>query len=134
MWLMKLNDLRQLVDGMPFNALVGIHVARLHSDGLTIECSVRNDLRNLAGVLHGGVLATLVDAAVGIALTRHFGGRRPFTTAELKINYMRPVEEGKVRARARLLKVGTKLCVGAVEVTNGKNQLVAAALLSYMLL
>ncbi len=134
MCLMRINDLRKLVNSMPFNALVGIHVARLHSDGLTIECTVRDDLRNLAGVLHGGVLATLVDAAVGIALTRHFGGRRPFTTAELKINYTRPVKEGKVRARARLLKVGTKLCVGAVEVTNGENQLVAAALLSYMLL
>src|SRR5207237_9898654 len=97
---------------MPFNALLGIHVLRYHSDGLTVECGVRDQLLNSAGVLHGGVLATVADAAVGIALARHFGGRRPMTTVEMKINYLRPVAEGNVRARARLLKVGTTLGCG----------------------
>lgn len=131
---MKINDLRRLVDRMPFNLLLGIRVLRLHADGLTIGCSMRDDLRNLAGILHGGVLATLADAAVGIALARHFEGQRPFTTMELKINYLRPVADGEVRARARLLKVGTKICVGSVEIKNAADKVVAAALLSYMLL
>ena len=131
---MHIKDLRSHVDKMPFNKLLGIHVQRLHSDGLTIECKLRPDLMNLAGVLHGGVLATLADAAVGIALQRHFGGARPITTVELKINYLRPVSEGKVRARARLLKVGTKIGVGSVEMKNASGKIVAAALLSYMLL
>ena len=131
---MKIGELRSLVGTMPFNALVGIHVARLHSDGVTIECKVRDELLNSAKVLHGGVLATLADAAVGISLARHFGERRPITTAELKINYLRPVSEGKVRARARLLKVGGRICVGSVEMTDPANKIVAAALLSYVLL
>ena len=131
---MKIQDLRAHVDRMPFNKLLGIHVQRLHSDGLTIECTLRPELLNLAGVLHGGVLATLADAAVGIALQRHFGGTRPITTVEMKINYLRPVSEGKVRARAKLLKVGTKLGVGTVELKTGSGKIVAAALLSYMLL
>jgi uncharacterized protein (TIGR00369 family) len=131
---MKINDLRRLVDGMPFNLMLGIRVLRLHPDGLTIGCSIREELRNSAGILHGGVLATLADAAVGIALARHFDGKRPFTTMELKINYLRPVAEGDVRARARLLKVGTKVCVGSVEIKNAGDKIVAAALLSYMLL
>jgi len=130
----NIKELRLHVDKMPFNALLGIRVVRYHSDGLTVECAVKEELLNSAGVLHGGVLATLADAAVGIALSRHFEGKRPFTTTELKINYMRLVSEGKVRARARLLKVGTRLCVGSVEMKNAADQMVAAALLSYMLL
>jgi acyl-coenzyme A thioesterase PaaI-like protein len=47
---------------------------------------------------------------------------------------MRPVSDGRVRARARLLKVGARLCVGSVEMKNAADQMVAAALLSYMLL
>jgi uncharacterized protein (TIGR00369 family) len=131
---MNIKELRSIVDSMPFNALLGIHVARLHRDGVTIECTVRNELRNLAGILHGGVLATMADAAVGIALARHLEGKRPFTTAELKINYMRPVSEGRVRARARLLKIGGRICVGTVEIMDASDKLIAAALLSYMLL
>src|SRR6059058_619539 len=97
---MTITELRKLVDKMPFNQLLGIRVARLHGDGVTIECKVRDELLNLAGVLHGGVTATMVDAAVGIALSRHFRGVRPATTVELKINYLRPVVEGKATARA----------------------------------
>ena len=131
---MNIKELRGYVDKMPFNALLGIRVLRYHSDGLTVELAVKEELLNSARVLHGGVLATLADAAVGIALSRHFDGKRAMTTTELKINYMRPVAEGKVRARARLLKVGTRLCVGSVEMKNATDQMVAAALLSYMLL
>ena len=119
---------------MPFNELVGIRLLRLHRDGVTITCAVRGDLLNVAGVLHGGVAATLADAAVGIALQRHLGGKRPITTTELKINYLRPVAEGRVSARSRLLKVGTKMAVGSVDIKNAAGELVAAALLSYMLL
>jgi uncharacterized protein (TIGR00369 family) len=131
---MKIGELRGLVGAMPFNAMVGIQVKRLHKDGVTIECNVREELLNSANVLHGGVLATLADAAVGISLAHHFGGRRPITTAELKINYLRPVSEGKVKARARLLKVGARICVGSVEMRDAGNKVVAAALLSYILL
>ena len=56
------------------------------------------------------------------------------TTIEMKINYLRPVAEGKVRARARLVKVGTTICVGRVDVKNASGKIVAATLISYMLL
>lgn len=119
---------------MPFNRLLGIRVARLHADGVTIECKFRDELRNSAGVLHGGVAATMADAAIGIALARHFGGRKPVTTVELKINYLRPISEGKAIARARLLRIGAHLCVGRVDVFNTARQLAATALVTYMLL
>ena len=119
---------------MPFNNLLGMRVARTHRDGVTIECSLRDDLRNLAGVLHGGVTATLADAAVGIALHHHFKGLRPSTTVELKINYFRPIDSGKVIARARLIRIGSSICVGRVDIFDSKKRLAGAALVTYMLL
>jgi len=38
---------------------------RFHADGVTVGCTVREELRNALGVLHGGVSATLSDVAVG---------------------------------------------------------------------
>ena len=43
----------------------------------------------------------LADAAVGSALAHHFRGTRRFTTVELKINYFRPVTEGRLIARSK---------------------------------
>lgn len=119
---------------MAFNNLLGFRLTRVHEDGLTIECAVRPDLLNGARVLHGGVTATMADAAVGIALNRHLGGKRPITTVELKINYFRPVAAGKVFARAHLLRVGSTLCVGRADLVDEGGQPVATALATYMVL
>jgi uncharacterized protein (TIGR00369 family) len=117
-----------------FNRLLGMRVTRVHKDGVTVECAMREDLQNAAQALHGGVFATLADAAMGISLHRHLGGSRAITTVELKINYFRPVTEGRVFARARLVRIGSQICVGAVELTDDRKRQVGAALVTYMLL
>jgi acyl-CoA thioesterase len=127
----KLNDFLQ---GIQFNALVGLRLVRLHKDGVTIECAMRPELRNGNGVLHGGVTATLADVAVGMALARHLGRPRAAATVEMKINYLRPVAHGKIAARSHLVKVGARLCCGRVEISDGEKRPVAAALITYMIL
>jgi len=117
-----------------FNRLVGMRVMRVHKDGVTVACAMRPDLCNAVGNMHGGVFATLADAAVGISLQRHFGGTRPITTVEMKINYFRPVTEGRVFARAKLVRVGGTICVGSVHLTNDHGREVGAALVTYMIL
>lgn len=119
---------------MPFNTLVGIRIQRLHSDGVTIACPMADQLRNSAGVMHGGVLATVADAAVGIGLASHFGVRRPITTTEMKINFLRPIQDGTLMARSHLLRIGKRLCVGRVDMFDSKRKLAAVALVTYMLL
>jgi len=119
---------------MPFNKLIGVRVLRRHADGVTIECAMRDELRNTAGVLHGGVTATLADAAVGIALASHFGGRRACTTTDLKINYLSAVADGKITARSHLLRIGRHLCVARVDLTDSRGKLIAVAIVTYMLL
>jgi len=129
-----IEDLRRVAENMPFNKLIGLRVARLHSDGITLECAMRDELKNIAGMMHGGVAATLADAAVGIALARHFGGRRPCTTTDLKINYLRPIAHGKIIARSHLVRIGKNLCVGRVDLKDAQRKLAAVAIVTYMLL
>ena len=80
---------------MRFNQLVGIRLVRIHRDGVTIDCKLRPELMNAHGVLHGGVTATLADAAVGIAITTRVG-RPAATTVEMKVNYLCPVADGTI--------------------------------------
>ena len=87
---LTIKQMREWTKNMPFGALVGFRAVRAHKDGITIECKVRPELLNTMNVLHGGVTATMADAAVGIALWNHFKGTRRHTTVELKINYLAP--------------------------------------------
>jgi uncharacterized protein (TIGR00369 family) len=131
---LTLPQVRKVLRQIPFNNLLGMKLLALHSDGLTIECAIGPRLLNKARVLHGGVTAALVDAAVGIALHRHLGDGRAITTVELKINYFRPAKKGKVFARAHLLRIGSTLCVGRVDITDAKARAIGAALVTYMIL
>jgi len=129
-----MQELRELAEGMSFNKLVGLKLIRRHRDGVTVQCTMRDELKNIAGVMHGGALATLADAAVGIAIANHFEGRRPCTTTELKINYLRPIARGKLTGRSRLVRVGKTLCVGWVDMFDSERKLAAVAIVTYMLL
>jgi uncharacterized protein (TIGR00369 family) len=126
--------IRDFLPRVPFATLLGIKLTRVHRDGVTIECALRDELTNSAGVAHGGVAATLADAAVGIALQRHFGGNRPITTVEMKINYFLPAVKGRIYARARLIRLGSTLCVGSVDLTDSQGKQLGTALVTYMLL
>ncbi len=115
-------------DGLP------IRVARKRKDGVDVECDIRDDLLNESGVLHGGVVASIADEAVWHAMINHFGERRPAVTTELKVNYLRPIHGAKVVAKADLVHAGRSLCVGRVDIFDTQQQLMAVAIVSYMLL
>jgi uncharacterized protein (TIGR00369 family) len=118
----------------PFHQLIGIRLVRIHRDGVTIDCKLRPELLNASGVLHGGVTATLADAAVGMAITQRVGRNGAATTVEMKLNYLRPVSGRKITARARLLRMGSTLCIGRVDMFDDAKELVSTALVTYMLL
>ena len=128
------QKIRDFIAGVPFAKLLGIKLTRVHRDGVTIECTLRPELTNSVAVAHGGVAATLADAAVGVALNRHFGGKRPITTVEMKINYFLPATKGRLFARARLLRIGATLCVGSVDLSDTQGDTLGTALVTYMLL
>ncbi len=117
-----------------FNDLLGIELVRVHRDGVTIQCPLRADLMNGVGRLHGGVTASVADAAVGIALYHRFRGERRFSTVELKVNYFRPVAEGVLVARSHLVRVGSTICVGRVDLFDGEKRAVGLAIATYMFL
>src|ERR1700720_3983772 len=123
---------RDSLTKVPFNTLLGMRLHRVHRDGITIDCTLRNDLRNSAGAAHGGIAAAMADAAVGIAIQRHFGGGRRITTVELKINYFLPVTEGRIFARSHLLRIGSTLCVGNVDLTDEHGRAIGTAIVTYM--
>jgi uncharacterized protein (TIGR00369 family) len=117
-----------------FNHLLGLELVRAHRDGVTIQCRVRPELLNSAGSVHGGVTASMADAAVGSALHHHFGGTRKYTTVELKVNYFRPVTEGRMMARSHLVRIGSTICVGRVDLMDVHRRSVGLAIVRYMFL
>lgn len=127
-------QVNEIILRMPFNTHCGLECVDVHEDGLTLAVQLRPELMNGAGVMHGGVFATLADTAVGLAFFRHFGGVRRIATTELKINYFRPIVQGRLFARAKILRAGNHLCTGQVDLLDEERNLAGIAIATYMLL
>ena len=67
-----------------------------HSEG-RVEIALCTDdrHRNLSGIVHGGVLMTLLDRAVGVSCRLVSDGAR-MATATLTVNFLRQVQVGEV--------------------------------------
>ncbi|MBI3679914.1 MAG: PaaI family thioesterase [Acidobacteria bacterium] len=120
---------------MNFTEYLGLRVAEIHADGVTIECPLKDFFFNPDATLHGGIIATVADEAVWFAIVNALGNTRNTTTVELNVNFLRPaMNTGTLRARARLAKTGKTLCVGTVDLTDERGTLCAIATVTYMLL
>jgi uncharacterized protein (TIGR00369 family) len=90
-----------------------------------MEAGVRH--HNPMGTVHGGILCDLADAAMGFAFASTLGPGESFTTLELKINYFRPVFEGRLTASARVVHRGRTVGVVECDVANADGKPVARA-------
>jgi acyl-CoA thioesterase len=121
-------------DEMPFEDDLQVQVIRKHRDGVTVECPLSKKLLNSAGVLHGGVIATIADEAAWHALIHAYKAKRLMTTTELKVNYLRPIVGKRITARAYVLRAGKTLGVTRIDLFDDAKHLSAVSLVTYMLL
>jgi uncharacterized protein (TIGR00369 family) len=86
-----------------------------------------------AGLAHGGLLFTLLDAAMGRAVIHSLPEGHSSPTIEMKINYFRPASKGKIVARGRLVNRSKQLCYGEGEITNAQGKLIARATATFFI-
>jgi acyl-CoA thioesterase len=88
----------------------------------------------LAGVVHGGAIASLIDSAVAAAIGELDVPKIGMSTIEMKVNYLAPVLPGdELVADAKIIQTGRKIVVGTIEVFNKKGCLVAFGIATYMI-
>jgi uncharacterized protein (TIGR00369 family) len=81
---------------------------------------------NPAGTLHGGVLATLVDTAMGAAVRSLTGDEDVPATSQLTVTYLRPGSPGPLQVTGRVRKQGEHLTVCEADVAQDGKDLVHA--------
>lgn len=114
-----------------FSVLVGLEVEKLYEGGAVLGLTVKDDHRQIHNVVHGGVIATLVDTAGAIAAYTVSPVGAELATIELKINYLLPIAEGKVEAEGKVLRAGRNFIVVECDVRNAQGQLAAKALMTF---
>src|SRR5436305_11704534 len=113
----------------PYVRLLNMRFIAVSDGSATFEMPATVDLYNPNNVVHGGALTSLADSAMGFAVFSTLAAGETFTTAELHVNFLRPVtaDSGMLRSIGRVVHRGQQLAVAEAEVLDQQNQLIARA-------
>jgi uncharacterized protein (TIGR00369 family) len=111
----------------PVAKLIGFDVVSVEPGESVVDFQATEVHRNPMGTLHGGILCDIADAAMGIAYASKLNEGESFTTLELKINFLKPIWNARLRATGRVVKQGRTVGMVECDVTDEKGSLVARA-------
>lgn len=111
----------------PVADMVGFRMLSFAQGEARFEMDAGPRHHNPMGTVHGGILCTLADSAMGMAFASTLGAGETFTTLEIKVNYLRPVFEEKLYANAKVVHRGRSVGLVECDVTTEDGKLVARA-------
>jgi len=123
-----LQFLTDMIDGKlpqpPMCATLGFHLAKVADGYARFDGVPEFRHYNPIGTVHGGFAATLLDSALGCAIFTTLAKGEAWTTLELKLNFVRPLNKdtGTVEAEGRIIHRGRTVATaeGTVKDRDGK--------------
>lgn len=99
----------------PFFNLIGLDVLDMEPGWSLTKLAFREDLCQPAGIMHGGVISSLIDTGIAHALilTEAFqqalaqGGG--IVSVDLRVKFFRPVSQGEIFCESRIIRQGKTL-------------------------
>ena len=111
----------------PVGKLIGFAMTEVDPGRAVFEMEAGPQHASPLGSVHGGVICDLVDGAMGVSHASLLEDGETFTTLELKINFMKPVWSGHLRAEGKVIKQGRTIGLVEGRVTDESGSLVAFA-------
>ena len=108
-------------------ATLGARISEAQPGRVVLELEAGPEHRHGGGVVQGGVITQIADAAMGMSLGTLQEDGLWNTTVELKINFIRPVISGRIRAVGRVVEMKKTLFFSEADVLDEQGRLVARA-------
>jgi len=111
----------------PIASLIGMSIAEVGEGRVVFTAEPAEYHYNPLGTVHGGVMATLLDSALGCAVQSVLPAGTSYTTIELKVNYLRPMtaRTGTVYCEGKIIHVGGRIATAEGRLTDAAGKLYA---------
>ncbi len=120
-----IRELIGVVNASPFPGHMAMRLAAIALDAATIELETARCHLQPFGIVHGGVLATLVDTATFWAVFLRVPADSGLVNIDLKLNYLKPVVDRPLRAEGRAIRTGKSISYAEATVRDADGGLVA---------
>ncbi len=124
----RLAEVRERFAASAFHrSFFGMTLEHVAEGEVDVALAVEDRHRNLLGIVHGGVIATLADTATGLAYRTVLQPGTQHVTAQLNVTYLAPARGGRVLARGRVVKRGRRTGYAEADVLDEEGRLLARA-------
>jgi len=110
-----LDYVHGIIDGRfpppPIASTLGLRLSTASPGEAVFHCTPDESLLNPIGLVHGGVLCTLLDSAMGVAVQTQLEAGVAYASIEMSVSFLRPLptDGSEVEVRGRALKIGRKV-------------------------
>lgn len=111
----------------PIAVLMGMWISEVSEGRVVFALEPAEYHYNPLGTVHGGVMATLLDSAMGCVVQSMLPAGTSYTTLELKVNYLRPItsKTGIVYCEGKIIHVGGRVATAEGRLTGADGKLYA---------
>ena len=128
-----IESVKRAVNTSPYFSLISMEIKNLEPGQSRLEVLLEKKHHHPFGMVHGGVLSSLVDAAAYWALYPEVDEGKWMTTVEIKLNFLAPARSGKLIAEGRRIKLGPTLGLGEATVGDEEGKLLAHGTGTFMI-
>jgi uncharacterized protein (TIGR00369 family) len=114
-----------IVNRSPYFSLLSMKIKELEWGTSVLEVKLEEKHLQPFGYVHGGAIASVMDAATFWAVFPQVKDGMGLTTVEIKVNFLAPVREGRLVVKGRCIKIGKTLALGDATIYDAKGNLLA---------
>ena len=113
----------------PIAVLMQMSAVEVENGKVVFGCLPSHAHYNPIGMVHGGLVCTLLDTVTGCAAHTTLAAGVGYTSIEIKVNYLRPVlaDTGQLTATGLVIKGGKRVIFAEGNVKTSTGELVATA-------
>jgi uncharacterized protein (TIGR00369 family) len=119
-----IRALQESVRSAPYPRLIGMLLSSIDYDSCRIDLELREDHLQPFGIIHGGVLATLIDTATFWAGFLRLPDDVGLVNVDLKLNYLKAVARGHLKVEGRCLRAGRQISYTEARVFDQSGDLI----------
>jgi len=120
------SDLLARWNACGYYELVGMEVLRADEAGSDFRITIDERHLQAYGTGHGGVIAGLLDAAMGLAVLGRLPADEGASTIEMKLNFTAAARPGELSATGQVLHAGRRIVTASAQAHDAQGRLVAA--------
>jgi uncharacterized protein (TIGR00369 family) len=125
--------LEAIIDGRlpppPMAALIGAELVSVDEGEAVFRCTPDESTYNPIGMIHGGLLCTLLDSAAGCAVQTLLPAGTGYASIEIKVSFLKPLraDSSEIEVHGHALRVGGRVAFAEAHAWDGNGELVGHA-------